>query len=359
MRNREQLHGKNPRRLRPWVKRAMVVLLMPLALVFGTVADARPKTDKVLLANGDLVTGEIKGLKNGYLSYGTDNMGTVSIEWDGVTALDSRFFFRVRTITGERFFGALSRAESPGRVILSHAEGEEHLPVSALLSITPIESSLRERLETVVSAGYSDIKASDSRTTELALNINYLGEYSENNLRARLVVSEAGSEINESNRIDVTRRRLWKNPKFFNYYGSTWERNDQLGVENRLGVGYGVGRRVLDGARQRFNFTAGLQVVAEEDSLGDNQESLEGLLVLEYRRWNFSSPEIDLVSNLNLYPGITEQGRVRADGNVTLSWEITSDLDLQISAFGSYDNETSPGGDAFDYGVTTGIAWEL
>ncbi|MEM0952840.1 MAG: DUF481 domain-containing protein [Pseudomonadota bacterium] len=336
------------------------ILLPFLCLILlASPADARPKTDKVVLANGDVLTGEIKGLQNGYLSYGTDSMGTVSIEWDGVVALDSRFFFRIRTNGGQRYFGALSPSQSPGHVILAHADGQEDLPVRALLSITPIESTLRERLDTVVSAGYSDIKASDSRTTELGLNLSYLGEYSENNLRARLVVSEAGDEINESNRIDLTRRRLWENPQYFNYYGSAWERNDQLGVENRLGVGYGIGRRVLDSARKRLNITGGLQVVAEEDSLGENRESLEGLLVLEYRAWKFSSPEIDLVSNLNLYPGITESGRVRADGNITLSWEITSDLDLQLSAFGSYDNETSNEGDAFDYGITKGIAWEL
>jgi len=335
---------------------AVVLLLL---LVLSHAAEARPKTDRVLLANGDTVHGEIKGLRDGILSYGTDNMGTVSIQWDEITNLDSRFFYRIRTDRGNRYFGAVGRSETPGHVTISHAEGEEDLPMAAVLSITPIESSMRERWDTVVSAGYSDVKASDSRTTELALNTSYLGEYSENTLRARLVISETQDEVNESNRIDGIRRRLWENPKYFNYYGSSWERNDQLGLENRLGLGYGIGRRMIDSSSARLTMVGGLQLVAEEDADGANRESVEGLLVMEYRGWRFSAPELDLVSNLNLYPGITESGRLRADGNITLSWEITDTLDLQLSAFGSYDNETSNSGDAFDYGVTTGIAWEL
>ncbi|MEE4193135.1 MAG: hypothetical protein V2I66_16270, partial [Halieaceae bacterium] len=59
-------------------------------------AAARAKTDMVELANGDRVSGEIKSMRNGILSYGTDSMGTVSIEWDGVNTLDSNHFFRLR-----------------------------------------------------------------------------------------------------------------------------------------------------------------------------------------------------------------------------------------------------------------------
>ncbi len=343
----------------PRFKWGLQLLMLAVCLATSITADARAKTDKVVLANGDVVTGEIKSLKNGYLSYGTDSMGTVTIEWDGVLALDSSFFFRIRTDGGQRYFGAISRSSRIGHVQISHAAGTEDVPTDSVLSITPIESTKKDRLDTVVSAGYSDIKASDSRTTELGLRMSYLGQFSETALNARFVISETANTINDSNRVDLNRRRLWQNPRNFNYYGSVWESNDQLAVDNRLSAAYGIGRRVLDGARQRFLLTGGLQLVVEEDSNGDNLESLEGLLLLEYRSWRFTSPEMDLVSSLHLYPGLSESGRLRADGNITLSWEIVSDLNLQLSAFGSFDNETNASGDAFDYGVTTGISWEL
>jgi hypothetical protein len=62
---------------------------------------------------------------------------------------------------------------------------------------------------------------------------------------------------------------------------------------------------------------------------------------------------------VRLYPGLTESGRKRGDGDISLSWEVTGDIDLTLSAFGSYDNETNQDGDDYDYGITTGISWEL
>ena len=39
------------------------------------------KTDIVVLANGNIVTGEVKSLEFGTLRYSTDSMGTVKIDW--------------------------------------------------------------------------------------------------------------------------------------------------------------------------------------------------------------------------------------------------------------------------------------
>ncbi len=335
------------------------VALVILLLTAGMDALARPKTDIVVLANGDRVTGEVKGMRNGRLSFGTDSMGTVSIEWDGVTTLDSNHFFRFRTEQQDRFFGALGESEIDRHVQIVHAGGVEDVPLDELVAITPIENTLEERLDTVVNLGYSDFKASEARTTELGLRMVYLDEYSENTLEARSVVAESETETNTSNRVDLARRHLWQDPLYFNYYRVGWERNDQLAIDSRFVGSYGIGRRVFDSNRTKLSFIGGLQVVSEEDSLGETTDSLEGLLAVDYRTWNFAAPELDLVTGVRIYPGITETGRLRADGEITLSWEITGDLNLSLSAYGSYDNETNQDGDDYDYGITTGVAWDL
>ena len=43
-------------------------------------AQAAPKTDIIIFKNGDKLTGEIKSLKRGKLSFNTDATGTISIE---------------------------------------------------------------------------------------------------------------------------------------------------------------------------------------------------------------------------------------------------------------------------------------
>ena len=43
------------------------------------------KTDKVVLLNGDTLTGEILNMKLGMLTYKMDGPGTISIKWEYVT----------------------------------------------------------------------------------------------------------------------------------------------------------------------------------------------------------------------------------------------------------------------------------
>ncbi len=333
-----------------------------LSLLFAAVAvdaAARPKTDIVQLANGNRINGEIKAMENGLLRYGTDSMGTVSIEWDDVTKLDSNHFFRLRTLGRVRLFGALGESETDGHVLIVHAGGVEDIPVQNIVEIAPIESTLSDRLDSVVNFGYSDIKASGASSTELGLRVTYDDEYSRNVLDARSIVAESNSETNTSNRIDLTRQRLWENPVYFNFYRVGWERNDQLAVDSRVVTSYGIGRRIFDDNRTKLSLIGGLQLVSEEDSQGEGTESVEGLLVANYRTWSFSSPDLELVTGLRVYPGITESGRLRADADITLSWEVIGDLDLNLTASSSYDNESNDDGDDYDYSITTGVAWEF
>ena len=66
------------------LSRASIMLLG--ALVAGA-ADAAPKTDVIEFLNGDHLTGEVKSLQQGILTFKTDMMSTVSIKWEHVRSL--------------------------------------------------------------------------------------------------------------------------------------------------------------------------------------------------------------------------------------------------------------------------------
>ena len=321
--------------------------------------DARPKEDRVTLPNGDTVQGEIKELENGYLRFSTDHMGTVRIEWDDVVSLDSNYFFRVRTQSGNRYFGAIGVSGTPGYIKVLHADGIEDYPASEIVAIYPVETTLDDRLDITLSAGYSDFKASETSTTSLGLRASYTDDLSVNTLSARSVVNNNSGETDTSNLVDLIRQVQWTNPRYFTYMGANWESNDELAIDSRTGIAMGVGRRLLDNNRARLALSLGLQGVTEEDSLGESTESLEGLVVVDMNVWRFSAPELNLDSTIRLYPGITESGRFRADGTLTLSWEIINDLDLSLSAFGNFDNQSNQEGDDYDYGITTGLNWSF
>jgi len=336
-------------------------LSLALLLVFcSTLAQARGKTDTVVLNNGNALTGEIKRLENGMVHYSTDAMGTVSIEWDKVSSVDANYFFRIRTVDGRRFFGAISPAEEPGRVLVIHSQATENYALEDIVAIVPIESTLGNRLDTVLSFGYSDFKASDSTTTTAGFGVSYDDAFSHNSLIGRWIVNDNDDETNKSHRVDAVRHR-WREEQPRNFFrsGANWESNDELAIEYRVGLNFGYGRYFIDSNQSKFAATVGLQGLTEEDKDGSTTESLEGMFVFEFNSWNFNTPEMDLTSSLRLFPGITESGRYRADADLKLAWEIIEDLDFNITAFGNFDSETSDRGDDYDYGITTGIEWEL
>jgi hypothetical protein len=76
------------------------------------------KTDKLVLKRGDEITGEVKELNRGKLSYKTDDMGTLSVEWDKVAHLTSTNFFDVENARGVRYFGRLGASEEPGELLI-------------------------------------------------------------------------------------------------------------------------------------------------------------------------------------------------------------------------------------------------
>ena len=100
--------------------------------------------------------------------------------------------------------------------------------------------------------------------------------------------------------------------------------------------------------------TVGLQANTERDLAGEQQESVEGALKLEFATWKFDPPELDVRVTLNLYPSLTDSGRLRGDSDLRLRWELYRDLFWDVTAWGVYDNRNIGDGN-FDYGVSTGI----
>ena len=66
------------------------------------------KTIALILRNGNNITGEIKELKFGKLQYSTDDIGTISVEWDKIVFLHSIRRFEFETKKGDKYLGTVA-----------------------------------------------------------------------------------------------------------------------------------------------------------------------------------------------------------------------------------------------------------
>ena len=87
-----------------WLLRLLGVIL---TILIGTVtATARRNDDVVILKNGDRLTGEIKSLQRGELSFKASYMAeAVRLDWTKVERLESKSQFLILLTNGQLFIG--------------------------------------------------------------------------------------------------------------------------------------------------------------------------------------------------------------------------------------------------------------
>src|SRR5262249_35811339 len=100
-----------------WGVGGLRALAVAGCLALSVPAVAAPKTDTVILINGDRLTCEIKKLQQARLTVSTDPLGTASVHWGEVAAVTSPRDFEVTVRTGDRFYGSLGRTAVAGEPV--------------------------------------------------------------------------------------------------------------------------------------------------------------------------------------------------------------------------------------------------
>ncbi len=337
---------------------SVLALALMVACLYSPHGLTHTKTDIVSLYNGDRITGEIKHLYGGLLQYSTDGMGTVKIEWQEIARVESRYHYEIRTSTGERLFGSIGPGERPGQLRVTDGSDTRDLEWLQVVELRPVEEKWWDRLDVYLSAGYSYTKASDVGEITFNTQVSYEDERTRTALNGRTILTQTDEETTHHNRYDIS-RWLWQDrAELFRSFSATYEDNDELDLDHRISVGAGLGRYFIDTHRSRLLGLAGLQVITENSSGTDESQDVELFGTADYAMWQFNTPELNLNLQFNLYPSLTDIGRVRSDTDLILKWEIVEDLFLDITAWATTDNQAESNRQV-DYGISTGVGWEL
>ena len=94
-----------------------------LVVALAISAAAHGQSDIALFRNGDRLTGEIKSLDRGRVSFDTPTTGVINLEWDDIDQLFSTTTFEVTLESGERIYGTLAETTGDGEVRVQTATG--------------------------------------------------------------------------------------------------------------------------------------------------------------------------------------------------------------------------------------------
>jgi hypothetical protein len=323
---------------------------------------AREKVDVVVVQNGDRLTGEIISLAYGRLTLDTDYMGTVQIEWPDVVRVESPQEFLLEDVDGNMLYGRIAREGEEGYVAIAGSDDvTRRVGMPDVARLSQSEARMIDRVRGSLSLGFDYSKSSNIKTLSGNFNMSYHGPDT---------VWNFGVELNSTrdpaqgtiDRDSIEYGHRWLRPGGRFWAGLTsLERNEETGIEARVLVGGGYGSYFFQTDSNEVAALVGL-AATREWATGEvsYQDSLEGLLGVDWRVFDFATPKTNLTAKGVLYPSLTESGRYRTEASVSLRREIVPDFYLDLSLFHTYDTDPPDElAENTDYGFITSLGYSF
>jgi hypothetical protein len=333
-------------------------ITLALGLLFSPAFALAAKTDIVILNNGDRVTGEIKKLEAGLLEFKTDTMGTVNIEWRFISEIISDTSHALEITDGARVLGTLNKPANGHHVLVGTIHGPVDVQPEQIVSVWPVEATFTDRMELDLSFGLEFEKATDTTDSNAAVDFRLRDDdrLTEASLRSN-VTRRPGSDDQTRWELDAFHEYLLEDQRFRNWFGKV-ESNDATGVNLRLSGGGAFGKYLVKTNNKWLTVSAGLSAIQENPQSAGSETNIEAVGSLRYRYFRYADPERSFDTTFNIYPSLTDSGRVRADLRSTFKLEMVEDLFWSLELYATHDNEPlSEGADKADYGFITSVGW--
>jgi hypothetical protein len=338
-----------------------LAVLLCMALC-GTAAASRPKTDRIEMLNGDVVSGEILRLQQGKLEVDTNKMGTASIDWNYVARITSEFEFEAETKSGRIYLGRLASSAKPRVLTMTGKSGAAEVGYDDIIRIVAIGTEFSDRLDGSFGIAGSSAKASGVSTIDIALDMSYTIPYREFELKAQSTTTQA-TNTPSSTRQDLSLSGQWlREDRWFTSWYGQYSSNDELGLDHRTLLGGGAGRYLSRQSSQQARMALGL-LVGREAQTGTSgsgaTDTLEVALFSSYTAFRYDDPELEADAELDLYRDVKDLDRWRGSFHLTLKYELIRDFNLKLSYYYDYDESPAAGASSTDYSTSLGVDWDF
>lgn len=319
-------------------------------LLITSVVVLAQKTDKVYLRNGNMLTGEIKSMKFAKLNIDVDGPGKIDIKWEYIVKIESNKTLQITLRNGEVYVTTMDSLFSVVPYVM----------LDDVVEIVRIKDKFIKRLDGSVNLGFNYAKSSDNAQFTFSSTTTYRRPKRETTLKLNSVLTHNSSDTMVSKKQDaaIDHYIKLKNSWYLNgLFG--WQQNTQLGLSSRFIFNGSTGKIIINSNDQRLLTGGGLSFNLEDrgDSTGYTS-NMEGLLMIQYKRFHYIFPKISIDAQYILYPGITDWGRIRMDFQVNMSYEFFKDFNVGLSFYDSYDNRPSEkAASTNDFGINFTIGY--
>lgn len=341
------------RRLRP------CLLAVALVMFSGAVASAAPKTDVIILNNGDRLTVEIKGLSRGRLTVKTDALGTPNVDWGDVVGLVSNRSYEVEVADGRRYYGSLVEGAKNHVLVRGLIGNPTDVVLLDIIRMTPLGASFWSRLDGSLDAGFNFTSASSQ--TQVSANASV--EYRRKGFVHRASMSSQLTKLEDSsqsrNNLNLSSQRYLHN-RWFTGGVAQFLQDESLDLDLRSVLGAVAGRYLKQNSYTTFSLFGGGAYTLEHFTGSSADSSFEALFGADWEWFSPASSSIDFSSTAISYYAIGTRARARIEFTTSFKRELFKDFYWNLSGFDSYDSspplETQKKN---DFGVTISVGYSF
>lgn len=320
------------------------------------------KTDTIYHVNGNVLTGDLRKLNYGVVTWKMAGIGTITIETPEIQNIKSKKEFEVKLNNGLIYFGSFDTTKIDKKVKLILPSGTQLLSLNDIVEVYPIKNSFWLRTIGSFSLGFNYSLGSSVATLAFSGDLSYrkrksLFQISWDNNNTFQGDSLSATNINFALGYQHTLKNYWSLGSFVSAY-----QNSQLGVKLRLDLAGIVIRDIVYNKWNRYFVAGGLSVQRETpfDDTGETTD-LAGIVTTVWKVYKYTSPKIWVDSELSLIPYITGDWRYRANFNMNPRIGVIGNtLQVGFKFYYSYDSRPpSNAATTYDWGINFTLTYSL
>ena len=131
-------------------------------------------------------------------------------------------------------------------------------------------------------------------------------------------------------------------------------------MDLRSVFGGDLGRHLIQNNRSLLTVRGGAVFTRERFTGPDpGRNNIEGTGTVVLELFRFDDPEMDITTTFTVLPSFSDWGRIRADLDTRIRYELFKDFFWSVSAFDQYDSAPPQGTETNDFGVNTSVGWSF
>jgi len=315
--------------------------------------------------NGDHFTGQVKRLKNGLLFIETDYAsGNIGLDWDQVQSVQSTATFQIVLNNGQRLVGKIEKAsvENAKRedFLIREATGEVQVPSASIVNIDSNKPTFWRQLQGTIDFGYSFTSGNSQSTLNADTSAKYRTKKWEAATSFDSTFSgQSGASSTNREDIQLTVSRFLNRNSFVAALSDFLHSSRQdLNLRTTLGGGYG--RFLKRTTNSNLAWLGGAVYIHESFDTTAGQpsgQSMEAVVGLQYNYVRFNLGELE--SQVQVFPGLTDSGRLRLTTNNSLTIKLRNNFHLLFTFWDNFDSRPPATARKNELGTSSGIGWSF